>query len=492
MIRVIRLLFFLLPFLGFSQAVDMNQLVTFRFHNERLGYVLSEISRRYAIPFSYSSSFIPVDKIISISERKVSLEYGLNKLFEPTKIVYAVIGSNIVLKIDESKEVIPLIKISTQRRHQIELEDLAFLKKYDYSLLVWEHQIPVAILKKMKYMPPPPERVEPAAAEKVEEIEKMQITLMPPYSTNGKNADKMVNALSFNILWGRNGGLNGIEIGGVNTILGDLTGLQLALIGNQVKGKAQGIQLAGLGNLTEEDFKGIQAALIGNFAQKRADGLQAALLFNYAKGYTKKQFSLGVNMASQVDNNQIGMVNAANYVKGKQIGLFNFADKIDGTPIGLLSIAKNGYNKIELGIGDALFVNVGFKLGVRKFYNIIQLGTRFTKNIWSLGYGIGTSIPLKEGQHFHIEYILSQVNEKAIWTKTPNLLNQFRFNYDWQFGKKMSFFLGPSWNFIASKIKNAETGVVIGSSLPDYTLLNFTKKNTNWKMWFGLNAGLRF
>ncbi len=524
MIRIIRLILFLFPTVSVAQTVDMNQLVTFRFQNERLGYVLSEVSRRYAIPFSYSSSFIPVDKIIRINERKVPLKYGLNKLFEPTKIVYAVIGNHIVLKIDESKEVIPIFEEPIQRQHEIESEELAPLKKYRYPILVWEHKIPTSVLEQMKSIPPPPELTVPEKVEEFGEKEIMQVTLIPPLSTNKEKAEKVTNTFSFNILWGRNGGLDGIEIGGfVNTILNDMSGFQLAGIGNQVDGNAQGIQMAfiynynknhtkgvqlaglwnvantanviqftGLTNVIQESFQGVQAAIIGNYTRKRAEGIQAAGLFNYSKGYAKTQVSIGVNMASEVDFAQIGLVNAANYVKGKQIGLFNFADKIDGTPIGLLSIAQNGYNKIELGVSEALFVNAGVKLGVRKFYNIIQLGARFTKNIWSLGYGIGTSILLKEKQHFHLEYILSQINEKEVWTKTPNLLNQFRFNYDWQVSQRMSFFIGPSWNVIASKIKNTETQEVIGSNLPDYTLLNITKKNTNWKMWFGLNAGVRF
>ena len=79
-----------------------------------------------------------------------------------------------------------------------------------------------------------------------------------------------------------------------------------------------------------------------------------------------------------------------------------------------------------------------------------------------------------------------------MWTKELNLLNQFKFNVDWQLQGKKSIFIGPSWNILASKRTNSETMEVIGSALPDYTIVNATRNNTNWKMWFGVNGGFRF
>ena len=71
-------------------------------------------------------------------------------------------------------------------------------------------------------------------------------------------------------------------------------------------------------------------------------------------------------------------------------------------------------------------------------------------------------------------------------------MNQFKLNFDWEIGEKKSLFLGPSWNLLVSKRINTETLAVIGSSLPDYTILDSTRRNTNWKMWFGINGGFRF
>lgn len=523
--KITQLLFllFLFPLTMEAQSVDMNQLVTFRFKNERLGYILSEISRTYGVPFSYSSSFIPVDKRITINERRVPLKEGLDKLFAPTKIIYAQIGNNLVLRIDKSKEVIQIIEKPIERKRNIKTEELSLLRRYSFPILVWEHQIPYEALEQLKTVAPAPPEI-PDEIEGFLDKEFIQVTLVPPISTNKETALTTTNTFSFNILWGRNGGLNGFEVGGfVNTIIHNMQGFQLAGVGNIVEGDAQGgqlstilnynkgftkgvqvsgglnianaanvIQLAGLANIIQEDFTGLQAAIIGNYTRKKANGIQAAGVFNYSKGYANNQFTLGVNKANEMAGLQIGLVNIADYAKGKQIGLINISNKTDKTPIGFLSITKNGYNKIELSGGEALYANVGFKFGVKKFYNIFQFGTRFTTDTWSLGYGLGTAFKLKERQYFHLEYVASHVNETDVWTNDLNLLNQFKFNFDWKLKGKGSLFLGPSWNLMASKIKDVETLEVIGSTLPSYTILDITRKNTNWKMWFGLNGGIRF
>jgi hypothetical protein len=522
----IRLIFlFLLPLCLDAQTVDVNRLVTFRYQNQQLGFILSDISRKYAIPFSYSSNFIPVAKRISINKRRVKLKDGLDELFAPTQIVYAVFGNSIALKIDESKEVVPIIEKPTGRKHNIKSEQLSLLKREAYPILVWEHLLTEEELTALKAR----NKVwESTLLEEKEEAlfmkkEFAQVTLVPPFSTNREQADKISNTFSFNIFYGRNGGLDGMEIGGgVNNIVNDMSGFQLAGVGNMVEGDMQGgqvaaffnynkgfsrgvqaslfnvastanlIQLAGFANVVQEDFKGIQFALGGNYVRTRAEGPQIAGLFNHSDGSAKTQVAVGMNKTDDLQNLQIGLINIANTSKGKQIGLINIANQTEKTPIGLFSFVKGGYNKIELSASEALYANIGFKFGLKKFYNILQFGSQFTNDIWSLGYGIGTAFKLKDKQFFHLEYIASHVNEQGAWTKELNLLNQIKFQFDWQLKGNNSFFIGPSWNLMASKLKNEDTMEVIGSNLPSYTILDTNMKNTNWKMWFGLNGGFRF
>jgi len=513
MIKITQLVFlFLLPLCVQAQSVDLNRKVTLRYKNEKLGFILSDVSKKYGVPFSYSSNFIPVAKRITISERNIPLGEGLHKLFAPTQIIYAVIGNSIALKIDASKEVIPIIEKPIERKRNIESEELSFLKRLSYPILVWEHQIPAEVLAEMKIVKAVPSSLEvPDKTSKVNNDflaeEMIQVTLIPPYGTNKELAEQTTNTFSFNVLWGRNGGLNGVEVGGfVNTITHNVRGFQFAGIGNHVEGDMQGGQLATIFNYNKGFTKGVQASLfniantaniiqiagIANFIQSDFEGVQAALVSNYAKEKADMQFSLGINKASEVKTLQVGLMNIADNVAGRQIGLVNIAKKTEQTPFGFLNIIEHGYNKIEVGVNDALYASVGIKTGVWKFYNIFQFGSRFTQDIWSIGYGFGTAFKLKNRQHFHLEYVASHVNENEVWTKELNLLNQFKFNFDWELKGKKSLFLGPSWNLLASNIINTETLEVVGSQLPDYTILNTTRNNTNWKMWFGVNAGFRF
>lgn len=525
MIKITQLVFlFLFPMCLNAQSVDLNRTVTLKYNNQQLGYILSDLSRKYGVPFSYSSNFIPVAKRITIRERNISLEEGLNKIFAPTQIVYAIIGNSIALKIDASKEVIPVIEKPIGRKRKIDSEKIPLLKKSSFPVLVWEHQIPEEVLEKMKNPPPVPIVSEvPDRGAGFMEKQMIQVTLVPPISTNEELAEKTTNTFSFNILWGRNGGLNGIEIGGfVNTIANNMEGFQLAGVGNQVEGDMQGgqlatifnhnqgftkgvqaslfniantgnvIQLAGIANIIQGSFDGLQAAIVGNYTKKEANGIQSSGLFNYSEGKANMQFSLGLNKAAEVKSLQVGLVNIAKKVNGRQLGLVNISETTDKTPFGLFNYVKSGYNKVEVGGNEVTYGTLGYKSGTRKFYNIFQVGSPFTKKIWSLGYGFGTAFKLKGQQHFHIEYVASHVNENEFWTTELNLLNQFKFNFDWQLRGNSSFFIGPSWNLLASKRKNVETLEVIGSDLPPYTILDKTFGNTNWKMWFGLSGGFRF
>ena len=495
MIKICQQIFLcLFPICLMGQSVDLNRKVTFRYKNQQLGFILSDISRRYSIPFSYSSNFIPVAKRMSISERNIPLKEGLEKLFEPTQIIYAVIGNSIALRIDASKEVIPIIEKPSERNRNIETEDLTFLKKYSYPLLVWEHPIPPEVLAKMKKTTSYPyDEKAKSTKESTEEEgflnkQLVQVTLLPPVSTHEEAPEKTVSTFSFNILWGRNGGSDGIELGGfVNTLVYDMRGFQLAGVGNQVFGDAQGaqvagifnyntgftrgvqaslfniansanvIQLAGIANVVEQDFEGIQVALVANLARTKADGVQVAGFANVTNGTATRQFTLGLNKAKTLSKLQVGLINFANYAQGHQIGLINISRKNDQIPIGLINLIKDGYNKIEVSVGDALYANVGVKLGTKKFYNIFQLGSRITESFWGIGYGIGTAFQVNEQQALHLELLASHINENEGWTKNLNLLSQVKLNYDWQLNGRVSFFIGPSLNVLASKLVDVDT-----------------------------------
>ena len=77
-----------------------------------------------------------------------------------------------------------------------------------------------------------------------------QITFFYPLGTSGVDAINYSNNVSFNILCGMNGGLNGVEFGGlVNTNLGSVNGAQFAGIANINTKEANGIFFGGIRTL---------------------------------------------------------------------------------------------------------------------------------------------------------------------------------------------------------------------------------------------------
>lgn len=360
-------------------------------------------------------------------------------------------------------------------------------------------------------------------------IIKGQISLVPMLSSNTMVNPEEVNNLSVNIFWGHNQNLDGLEIGGlVNSLEHNMKGVQLAGLGNVVKGevrgsqftaginfvkgKSKGFQGAMVGNIAVEKIDGVQLAGVGNVALRASNTTQVAIGVNYSEESIRKQVSMLVNIAEHVERGQVaGILNKATTVEGFQLGFLNIADTVQGASIGLLSLVQSGYNRIEIaGHPNGLQANLGLKLGTKRFYNIFQSGIRvdnFANNTnnngtgntsienipaWGIGYGFGTAITFSNRFLLNIEATATHVNEKTFWTKELNLLNQINLTLDWRWGRRFSFFAGPTLNMMFSKLYNPET-MEYGSQIAGKAFVNETSSNgVNTKMWLGMSAGFRF
>ena len=78
--------------------------------------------------------------------------------------------------------------------------------------------------------------LEPQYVEKEPSI-KAQVSLVPSLGTNGYKSEEKTNNISFNVISGRNGGVDGVEVG---------------LMTNHVKNDVKGVQVAGLVNTPSE------------------------------------------------------------------------------------------------------------------------------------------------------------------------------------------------------------------------------------------------
>ncbi len=543
------------------QGQLLEQRVTLRYSNEPLGQVLGHISEGYGVRFSYSPDFIPVGRPVTLNLNDEPLAVALDDISTQLPIAYAAIGGQVLLRPDKSRGnqmgQLQTLQGSVRQKSPIyPNEPKVDPKTRAERERLMRRMYPIGESKNPRviksggesyrevglsaFYRPLPEIVKkelpPSARKSTGDTRLAQISLLPFLGTNALRSNEITNKFSVNLLWGTNGGVDGMEVGGfVNNVKNDVRGVQVAGFGSTVggtvtgtqvsglfsiigdtltgvqasgliniSGDAQAVQAAGLSNVTNGAFTGVQAAGLFNVSAGNANGLQAAGLFNYSGGRAKSQFSGLFNIADDVQVGQASaLLNVGRKVSGFQFGLINVADTVSGVPIGLLNIVKHGYNRLEISANDALFANVALKLGAYRFYNIIHLGARWdeepsnpgaTAMSWGLGYGLGTALPLNPRLLLNIEAVAIHINEMERWTTGLNLLNQLRFTLDFhRESRRTSFFAGPVANVLVSKRYDPDTGIVGSTAIsPSYTLLDHTKGGTNVKLWAGLQAGVRF
>lgn len=290
-----------------------------------------------------------------------------------------------------------------------------------------------------------------------------QFTFAYPLGTNGFDATSVSNNFSFNALYGLNGGLDGIEIGGImNYNYGDVTGVQLAGIANINKEHTHGLMWAGFYNLSMDDASGVQIAdintAIGDFT-----------------GF------------------QLGVINYAKRLKGVQLGLINVVGEDDGAvPIGLINIVKNGHYELEIVSGEVIHTNVNYKMGVEHFYTIFKLGwsTYKTNPVYSVGIGFGGNVTLAEKHTMSIDLSVNQIIYNDDWrSEEDNYLTKLDLNYKLSLGEHVSLIAGPSFNFYVSEVKVDDSFGTLKMPYDAHTIIN--ENNQQW-MWVGFNVGLAY
>ncbi|RYD77895.1 MAG: hypothetical protein EOP53_12185 [Sphingobacteriales bacterium] len=333
-------------------------------------------------------------------------------------------------------------------------------------------------------------------------------TFIAPVSSNGTDANKIVNNVSLTMIAGYSAGLEGAEFGGFgnveldyvkgaqfagfgNVVVNDVRGAQFAGFANYAGGNSRAGQFAGFANTNLGSLNGAQFAGFANYC-KGLDGLQAAGFSNVSLGSVKgAQIAGFANVANRVNGAQIsGFLNVARKVNGVQIGVFNFADSVDGASIGFFSFVLQGYHKLEAFSTEVLYVNAAFKTGSDKFYNIFTAGIRPAKTpIWSYGYGIGTQFNFGEKSTLNVDLVSNSLHEMGSWSNQLNLLNHLDLTYNYKFSDKFSVFAGPVLNvYVFDPIKtNAEKPLYTAP----YVISDNLVSDTKIQSWIGAKAGIR-
>lgn len=564
---------------------NLARKVSFSYNRLALKNVLDDISADHDVYFVYSPDYIPITQPITIAVSNVALSEALDKLFDPLPIAYKPIGGQIVLRPVEKnpppritnktipKEVeqnSPLYRdprmeeiIAERKRLWAEnsptiskrptpqqipggargkkVEDMKATRfdplVIDTSTFVEEEVASVPLQPLDSATVDSTSRARVADNPKKDLPRLAQISLLPFLGSNFVESARTTNRVSVNLLWGHNGGVEGMEIGGiVNSIRNDVHGIQIAGLGNTVGDDVYGtqaaglfniagdtligvqgsglfnilgggfaVQGAGLFNIARRGFGGVQVAGLFNVAGKNSRAVQLGGLFNISGGKSSLQLSPLFNIARQANNGQVSaLFNVARKVKGVQISLINVADTVQGVTIGLLNLVRNGYNRVELSASESFYGNLAFKIGVKPFYNIFYLGARINEAqdpgtnaeasikelTWGLGYGIGTAFHLGKRTLSNLELITIKVNEREGWTRPLHQLNQARLLFDWRIGKRMSLYMGPTANLLVSSRKDPELGLG-GSELVGKLLYDKLDVNKRTQGWVGFNAGIR-
>jgi hypothetical protein len=305
---------------------------------------------------------------------------------------------------------------------------------------------------------------------------KAQVTFAYPIGSSGMSSMEYSNNFSFNILYGLNGGVNGVEIGSIlNYNKSEVKGFQLSGVLNINTGYSKGFLLSGVSNICNDSATGVLVSGVLNYSVQNSKGFQLSTT-NFA--------------ANEFKGFQLGVFNYAKTLKGVQLGVFNFInDGEKALPIGIFSIVKNGHYELELTGGEVIYSNLNYKMGVDRFYTIYKAGLSSYNNnpVYSYGLGFGGNLSIAENHKLSIDLSANSITYNNNWNRELNLLNKIDLNYKFFISQKLSLLIGPSLNVYVTKEKvDGQFGTL---NVP-YSMYTNEWSSGKLFMWFGLNAGL--
>ncbi|WP_291727645.1 DUF4974 domain-containing protein [Bernardetia sp.] len=394
----------------------LEQSVTLTVQNKTLENILTDISKKYNVRFSYSNSRLPLQKRISTTVSNLPLKDALTQIFEAasdkyTHIQFRLINGQIVIqaqsslaetdKQEEKPQIASLPKeplvidkkdknqatVST-KKSEIEKNEVELVEKNNIldslensKIDSLKNIIENTVLDSTQIVQNDStqntdENIESEMDKKLNAIP-MQISLFYPIGTNGARSPQKNNRLSLNLFAGYNGSVTGFEAGGfLNILRKNMKGFQAAGFMNIVGGKTTGFQASGFANITKDSVFAFQGAGFANINGSHTTGFQGAGFLNVVNGnfvgFQAAGFVNAVNgnfkgfqsagfanvVSKNVEGAQVSGVNVAKNVKGIQIGVINKADTVKGSQIGLINIADS---VTGVPIGLINFIKDGYR-----------------------------------------------------------------------------------------------------------------------------------
>jgi len=281
----------------------------------------------------------------------------------------------------------------------------------------------------------------------------------------------------------------GVQLGGLACVVdGGYTGGQLAGLATVVDGGYAGGQIAGLAAVVDGGFKGAQASGLACVVDGGFAGVQASGLVSVADGkaYGVQLAGLANVAGERFGGVQLGLCNVGHDVKGVQLGLANVAEEMRGVPLGLVSYCGDWEPEREAWLDEAGFVNLGYRSGSRRFYNLVFMGQRPGDTWrWSLGWGAGVRFFLPGRDLLETGADISHLNEGEFWTDRVNWLLRARALWVHPLGGRVCLTLGPSLSYFYSSLND-------GADIAPWSVSDSRSGGRFKRLWPGLSAGVRF
>ena len=155
------------------------------------------------------------------------------------------------------------------------------------------------------------------------------------------SAEWDVNGIRLNILSGQHNNTAFIDLGVfANFTDGDMNGVQIAGLWNDVSGFATGLQLAAIVNRNASHTSGVQLACFNfNNIDAETHAIQIGLF----------------NFTGDTEGLQIGIFNQSESMSGLQIGVFNLTNSMNGLQIGLCNVIRNSTLPVFIGLNMSFY-----------------------------------------------------------------------------------------------------------------------------------------
>ncbi|MCB0700216.1 MAG: carboxypeptidase-like regulatory domain-containing protein [Chitinophagaceae bacterium] len=399
-----------LAFIGKAQN-HLEKKISVNFHDIRLETVLDSISHGSGFFFSYNSTIVPADSLVTVKVENKTIRQVLDYMFRGA-FEYKEVENHVIIRRPDAGQYYYVTGYITDEVTGEKLRDVSVFESHQlvasltneqgYFKLRLKDKIPAVSLNiskswysdtavhiktgvsqeiKVSIKPKNFEldsvviggstKVEStwwgklflSSKQRVQSINlnkffvetPIQGSIVPGLGSHGKMSGQVTNSVSMNLLAGYSAGVAGVEVGGlVNIVKNDAMYVQACGLANIVGGKFAGFQGAGIHNNVLGNFVGVQTSGISNVVRKDLVGLQAAGIANLTIGkVTGGQFSgiINASIDSFVGFQGAGIVNSSvKEFEGVQAaGVVNFsAGKVKGVQItGILNVAATDMEGVQ-------------------------------------------------------------------------------------------------------------------------------------------------